>query len=124
MLVDSAGVGPQAINVVWLAINGLSLVPMSSEQSSSFGPWVKDMRHDMGHLPLCLLAVDKGLQNADDLVQGAQILLHELVDLGLIVSQLLVEVVASGTGAHGGTEEGLNHKAVVGLEGGAIGVPE
>lgn len=97
---------------------------MSSEQPSSFGPQVKDMQHDMGYLPLCLLAVDKGLQDADDLVQGAQVLLHELVDLGLVVSQLLVEVVAGGAGAHGGTEEGLDHEAVVGLEGGAVGVAE
>lgn len=76
------------------------------------------------HLPLGLLAVDESLQDSNDLVEGRQISGHQLLDLGLVVSQLLVEIGAGRAGAHGGAEEGFDNEGVVGLQGGGVGVTE
>lgn len=79
-------------------------------------------------LPLGLLAVDERLEDDDDAVQRGEVLLELLLDLGRVVAELDVEVLAVGAGAHGGGEDGLDEEAVVGLQGarvrGAEGVGE
>lgn len=75
-------------------------------------------------LPLGLLGVDKLLEDAHDLLQGGKVGRHLLGDLGLVVTELGVEVFSVWAGAHGGAEDGLDDEAVVRLEGGAVGVAE
>lgn len=61
-------------------------------------------------------------------MQRGKVFLELLLDLGRVVAELDVEVLAVGAGAHGGGEDGLDEEAVVGLEGarvrGAEGVGE
>lgn len=75
-------------------------------------------------LPLGLLGVLEGLHNLDDLLKCGNFLLQLGGDLGLILTELLVEVGAVWGGGHGGGEEGLDDERVVRLEGLTIGVTE
>lgn len=75
-------------------------------------------------LPLGLLGLQETLEDAHNLVEGGEVGAQLLHDLGDVVAKLGVEVLPVGTGAHGGAEDGLDHEAVVGLEGDAVCVAE
>lgn len=77
-------------------------------------------------LPLRLLAVDKWLQDAHNLLERGQPGLELLVELGRrsVLSDLLVEVGALRAVAHGGGEDLLDDEVVVGLESLTVGVGE
>lgn len=77
-------------------------------------------------LPLGVLAIDKRLENANDLLESSQPGLELLVELVLrgVLADLLVEIGTLWAVAHGGGEDLLDNEVVVGLEGLAIGVRE
>lgn len=75
-------------------------------------------------LPLSLLPRCKLLQDPDHLLQGPQPDRQRLIDLGLVIAELLVEVLAVRGGAHGGAEDGLDDERVVRLERVAVGAAE
>lgn len=74
-------------------------------------------------LPLPVL-VQKGLQNGYLALQRRQPLLQLGRYLGLVIAKAGVEILAVRTGAHGGTEDGFDKEAMVGLQRGAIGGAE
>lgn len=75
-------------------------------------------------LPLGFLACLEGLQDGHHLLQRRDLLLHSREDLGLVISQLGIEVLAVRSRGHGGAEERLHHERVVRLEGATIGITE
>ena len=75
-------------------------------------------------LPLGLLALNEGLQDGHNVLQGSQVLVHILLDLRIVGAELAVEVLAVGASAHGGAEDGLDEEAVVRLKGDAVGIAE
>jgi hypothetical protein len=78
----------------------------------------------VSRLPLSLLSRTELLQNGHNLLQRAQPCRQPLIDLGLIIAQLLVKVLAVRGSAHGGAEERLDDEGMVGLEGLAVGAAE
>lgn len=76
------------------------------------------------YLPLGLLAVEELLENANNLGESSEVDLEIAVDLGAVVAELGVKVLAVGASAHGGAEDGLDEEAVVRLEGAAVGSAE
>lgn len=72
-------------------------------------------------LPLGILGGHETLEDTDDLLQAHEVRPELELDLFGVITEFGVEVLAVGTGAHGGTEDGLDDKAVVGLQGGAVG---
>lgn len=89
-------------------------------------PLTHDQHVLVTYLPLGLLAVNKGLQDVDHLLQRLQVFDHLLMECVacLTLRDVGVEVLAVRASAHGGAEDGLNDKRVVGLEGGAVGAAE
>lgn len=75
-------------------------------------------------LPLGILAGEEALEDADNLLEGGEVDTELSGDLVLVGAELGVKVLAVGAGAHGGAEDGLDEEAVVGLEGGGVGVAE
>jgi len=75
-------------------------------------------------LPLGLLALEESLENADNLLQGGEIVLKLRVHLLLIIAKLGIKIFAVWASAHGGAENGLDNKAVVGLKSGAVRAAE
>lgn len=75
-------------------------------------------------LPLGLLPGEELVQDGNILLQRSQPLLQLSLNLGLVVSQLLVKVGTVWSSAHGGAENGLDDERVVGLEGVSVGVTE
>lgn len=75
-------------------------------------------------LPLCLFAVEKLLQDADNLGERGEVDLEVGRHLGAVVAELGVKVLAVGAGAHGSAEDGLHEEAVVRLEGAGVGGAE
>ncbi len=75
-------------------------------------------------LPLGLLALNKSLEDGNNLVQSLQVLAHLLVNLSLVRTKLAIEILAVRASAHGGAEDGLDEEAVVRLKGDAVGVAE
>lgn len=75
-------------------------------------------------LPFSLLRVQEGLQDANLGLQRLQPDLQSLIDLCLIVAELEVEVLSVWACGHGRAEDGLHQEAVVGLEGGGVGIAE
>ena len=78
----------------------------------------------MNLLPLGVLARLEGLQDAHHLLQSRDLLLHGSADLGLVATQLLVEVGPVRGCGHGSAEDRLDHPGVMGLEGAAVGMAE
>lgn len=78
----------------------------------------------MVRLFLDALAVEEGLEDVDNLLQGGEVLLELGIDLVLVIAELGVEVLAVRASAHGGTENGLDEEAVVGLESDIVGGTE
>lgn len=74
--------------------------------------------------PLCLLCGLESLQNGDLLLQRVQPSIKLGPHLGLITSQLCVEVLAIRRGGHGRAEYWFHEEAVVGLQGVAVGGAE
>lgn len=64
------------------------------------------------------------LENTDNLGESSEIDLEIARDLGLVVAELGIKVLAVWTSAHGGAEDGLDEEAVVRLEGAAVGGAE
>lgn len=81
-------------------------------------------RSNLSPLPLRLLAIEKRLDDSNDLVERSEVLAQLLLDLLLVVAELGVEVLAVGAGGHGGAEDGLDEEAVVRLERDAVGAAE
>ena len=75
-------------------------------------------------LPLGLLPGEELVQDGNILLQRSQPLLQLGLNLGLVVSKLLVKVGAVWGSAHSGAENGLDDERVVGLEGVAVGIAE
>lgn len=75
-------------------------------------------------LPLRLLAGSESGQDSELLLESGQPLLKLSRDLCLVISELGVEVLAVGGGAHGGAEERLDDERVVRLERVAVGLAE
>lgn len=75
-------------------------------------------------LPLSRLGILESLQDGDHLLQSSDLLGQLGSNLGLILAQLLVEVIAVWGGRHGSTEDRLDNPGVVGLEGVAVGTAE
>lgn len=75
-------------------------------------------------LPLSRLGILESLQDGDHLLQSSDLLGQLGSNLGLILTQLLVEVLAVWGGRHGSTEDRLDNPGVVGLEGVAVGTAE
>jgi hypothetical protein len=78
----------------------------------------------VSHLPLGLLPGQELLQNSKVLLQTTKPLLQLTLDLRIVVTELLVEVLPVWCCAHGGAEDGLHDEGVVGLEGVAVGIAE
>jgi hypothetical protein len=75
-------------------------------------------------LPFRLLTLQKRLQNRHLGLQTVQPNLHLPRNLLLITAQLGIEVFSVRRRGHGGAENRLNQKAVVGFEGCAVGIAE
>ena len=75
-------------------------------------------------LPLGVLGLEETLEDTDNLLKRGEVGAELGGNLLLVVTKLSVEVLAVGAGAHGSAEDGLDEEAVVGLEGGAVGVAE
>jgi hypothetical protein len=78
----------------------------------------------MIRLPLSLLAVLETLQDTDNLFQSGQVDSHLRQNSVIVGTQLRIEVLAVGAGAHCGRKDGFDKEAVVWLEGGAVCVSE
>jgi hypothetical protein len=99
--------------------------------SSSTTPWQPSLRFPHNAPSPSLRQVNgtrtlplRLLQHRNNLLQRRQPLLQLSLHLALVVTQLLVEVLAVWGGAHGGAEERLDNKGVVGLECVAVGAAE
>jgi hypothetical protein len=75
-------------------------------------------------LPLCFLSCQEVVQVLDNVLQAAQPSTQLFLNTGFVVTKLGVEVLAVGSCAHGGTEDGLDHETVVLAEGVAVGGAE
>lgn len=75
-------------------------------------------------LPLGLLALLEGLQDSHHLLQRNDLLVHLRDNLGLVITQLGVEVLAVRSRGHGSAEDGLDQEGVVRLEGTTVGLTE
>lgn len=75
-------------------------------------------------LPLGFLALLEGLQDGHHLLQGNNLLVHLGNDLGLVITQLGVEVLAVRSRGHRSAEDRLDQEGVVRLEGAAVGFTE
>ena len=76
------------------------------------------------YLPLSLLLGQELVQCSNNLLQRREVRLQLLLDLGVVLAQLGVEVLPVRCGAHGGTEERLDDEGVVGLERAGVGLAE
>jgi hypothetical protein len=76
------------------------------------------------HLPLRLLPRQKLIQDGNILLQALQPLLQLGLHLCVVITELLVEILSVGCGAHGCTEDWLHDERVVGLECVAVGIAE
>jgi hypothetical protein len=74
--------------------------------------------------PFCLLRGQEVVQVLDNVLQAAQPSTQLFLNTRLVVTELGVEVLAVGSCAHGGTEDGLDHETVVLAEGVAVGGAE
>jgi hypothetical protein len=75
-------------------------------------------------LPLGLGAVDELLEDVHNLGEGSEVGLELSLDLLGVLTELGVKVLSVGNGGHGGAEDGLDHEAVVGLQGVGVGTAE
>lgn len=75
-------------------------------------------------LPLSFLAGDESLEDGHNLVQALEVDAQVRRNLGGVVTELGVEILAVWGGAHGRVEEGLDDEAVMGLQGRAVGGAE
>lgn len=87
-----------------------------------------DILHSMNrcslYLPLRLLTALELLEDGDVLLESHHLSVQGLVDLGLVLTKLGVEVLAVGGSRHSSREDGLDNEGVVGLEGVAVGFTE
>lgn len=75
-------------------------------------------------LPLGFLGGQEVVQDLDNVLEAAQPSTKLFLNTSLVVTKLGVEVLAVGSCAHGGAENGLDHEAVVLAEGVAVGRAE
>lgn len=71
-------------------------------------------------LTLSLLCGQEVVQVLDNVLEAVQPSTELFLNAGLVVAELGVEVLAVGSGAHGSTEDGLDHETVVLAEGVAV----
>ena len=76
------------------------------------------------YLPLSLLLGQELVQCSNNLLQRREVRLQLLLNLGVVLAKLGVEVLPVRCGAHGGAEERLDDEGVVGLECAGIGLAE
>lgn len=76
------------------------------------------------NLPLSSLGILESLEDGDHLLQSSNLLRHCGVNLGLILTQLGVEILSIWGCGHSSTEDGLDKEGVVRLKGVAIGSTE
>lgn len=74
----------------------------------SYRYFFKATRAYVRYLPLGLLAGQEVVQNLDNLLEAAQPSTELLLNAGLVVTELCVEILAVGCGAHGGAEDRLD----------------
>jgi hypothetical protein len=74
-------------------------------------------------LPLGL-GGNKLLKDSDDLSKRSKVGLELVLNLLRVLTELGVEVLSVGNGGHSGAEDGLDHEAVVGLQGVSVGSAE
>jgi hypothetical protein len=82
------------------------------------------MYHCQDKSPLCLLCGQELIQHVDNLLQTTQPLIELFLDSLLIIAKFAVKVLAVRSCAHGSTEDGLDHEAVVLAECVAVGRAE
>ena len=75
-------------------------------------------------LPLRLRPINKLFQDRYDLLERSKVGLKLFLNLVGVLAELGVEVLTVGNGGHSGAEDGLDHEAVVGLQGVAVGSAE
>lgn len=75
-------------------------------------------------LPLGFFRGQEVVQDLDNVFEAAQPSTKLFLNASLVVTKLGVKVLAVGSCAHGGAENGLDHEAVVLAEGVAVGGTE
>lgn len=75
-------------------------------------------------LPLGILRIHEPFENTNDLFQTHEVAPQLELNLLRVITQLGIEVLAVRTSTHGGAEDRLDNKAVVGLQGSSIGGAE
>lgn len=76
------------------------------------------------NLPFSLLSVQESLQDSNQILQCSQPHSQGSLDLGIVISELNIEIFSVWAGGHGGAEYGLYHEGVVGFESFAVGAAE